>query len=43
MVGDYISVSVAGGRPIPVLSIAAEPEGGELRQAVFAATRFTTP
>jgi RTX calcium-binding nonapeptide repeat (4 copies) len=39
MLGDYISISYVGGRPVPVLSLAAEPETGEFRQAVFAATR----
>lgn len=40
MLGDYISTSFVGGRPVPVLSIAAEPEAGELRQAIFAVTRI---
>jgi hypothetical protein len=39
MLADYISVSFVGGRPVPILSLAGEPEAGELRQAVFAATR----
>ena len=39
MLADYISVSFVGGRPIPVLALAAEPVAGELRQAIFAATR----
>jgi RTX calcium-binding nonapeptide repeat (4 copies) len=39
MLADYISVSFVGGRPIPVLSLAAEPEAGEFRQAIFATTR----
>ena len=39
MLGDYISISFVGGRPVPVLSLAAEPESGEFRQAIFATTR----
>ena len=39
MLGDYISISFVGGRPVPVLALAAEPEVGEFRQAVFATTR----
>jgi RTX calcium-binding nonapeptide repeat (4 copies) len=39
MLGDYISISFVGGRPVPVLSLAAEPEAGAFRQAVYAATR----
>lgn len=39
MLADYISVSYVGGRPIPVLSLAAEPVAGEFRQAIFATTR----
>jgi hypothetical protein len=41
MLADYISVSYVGGRPVPVLSLAAEPEGGfdsSFRQAIFAGT-----
>ncbi len=38
MLADYISVSWAGGRPIPVFALASEPPGeGEFRQAIFAA------
>jgi hypothetical protein len=40
MTGDYISTSFVGGRPVPVFSLATEPEAGELRQAIFAATRL---
>ena len=36
MVGDYVSVSWAGGRPIAVISLAGEP-GFTLAQAIFAA------
>jgi BNR repeat-like domain/RTX calcium-binding nonapeptide repeat (4 copies) len=39
MFGDYISTSFVGGRPVPVLSLADAPFGGELRQAIFASTR----
>jgi hypothetical protein len=39
MLGDYISASFVGGRPVPVLSLADAPVGGELRQAIFASTR----
>ena len=41
MLADYISVSYVEGRPVPVLSLAAEPEGGfgsSFRQAIFAGT-----
>jgi hypothetical protein len=37
--GDYISASYAGGRPVPVFPIASQPASGELRQAIFAGTR----
>jgi len=36
MVGDYISVSWAGGRPVPVLALATAPESKTLREAIFA-------
>jgi hypothetical protein len=37
MVGDYISTSYAGGRAIPVVSLAVEPTDPEtFRQAIFA-------
>jgi hypothetical protein len=39
MLADYMSVSFVGGRPVPVLSLATEPEGDELRQSIFATTR----
>jgi hypothetical protein len=39
MLGDYISTSFVGGRPVPVLSLADAPVEGELRQAIFASTR----
>ena len=42
MVGDYISTSWTGGRPVPVFSLGSAPEAGELRQAIFATTRSTS-
>jgi hypothetical protein len=36
MVGDYISVSWAAGKPIPVLALATQPESQTLREAIFA-------
>ena len=39
MLADYVSVSYVGGRPVPVLSLATEPEAGELRQSIYATTR----
>jgi hypothetical protein len=36
-VGDYVSVSFAGGAPVAVFSLAGAPAGVEFRQAVFAA------
>ncbi len=39
MVGDYISTSWAGGRPVPVFSLASEPGGFDLlHQSIFATT-----
>ena len=40
MLGDYISTSYVGGRPMPVISLADEPQGDEFRQAIFATTRL---
>jgi hypothetical protein len=40
MLADYISVSYVGGRPVPVVSLATEPVGGELRQSIYATTRL---
>jgi hypothetical protein len=40
MVGDYVSASWAGGRPVAVYSLATEPQNGVLRQAIFATTRI---
>lgn len=37
MVGDYISTSWAGGRPVGVFSLATSPTGGRFRQSIFAA------
>jgi len=34
--GDYISTSWAGGRPVPIYSLAVEPFGRKLRQAIMA-------
>ncbi len=39
MLGDYFSVSWVGGRAVPVFSLAMEPAGGLLRQAIFATVR----
>jgi hypothetical protein len=39
-VGDYVSTSWVGGRPIPVVVLAGPPVNDELRQSVFAATRM---
>ena len=36
MLGDYISVHYAGGRPLVVWVLASEPVGSKLRQAVYA-------
>jgi Ca2+-binding RTX toxin-like protein len=36
MLGDYISVHFAGGRPLVVWVLASEPVGSSLRQAVYA-------
>jgi hypothetical protein len=37
MTGDYISTSFVNGRPVPVFSVAAEPQfDGTFRQAIFA-------
>ena len=36
MVGDYISTSFAGGRPVPVLALAGAPSGGRFNEAIFA-------
>jgi RTX calcium-binding nonapeptide repeat (4 copies) len=39
MLGDYVSLSWAGGRAIPVFALAAPRVGGRFRQAIFATTR----
>jgi hypothetical protein len=36
MLGDYISVDYAGGRPLVVWVLANEPVGSSFRQAVYA-------
>jgi hypothetical protein len=38
MLGDYISTSWVGTRPIPVFSLASPPVRGSYRQQIFAAT-----
>jgi hypothetical protein len=40
MLGDYISASYAGGRPIPVFALASQPVGETFRQSIYAATRL---
>jgi hypothetical protein len=40
MLADYVSVSYVEGRPVPVLSLATEPELGELRQSIYATTKL---
>jgi hypothetical protein len=36
MVGDYVSVSFADGKPVPVLALATAPQSETLREAIFA-------
>jgi hemolysin type calcium-binding protein len=43
MLGDYVAVPFLRGRPLPVFSLASEPVGGSLRQAIFATTRVVAP
>jgi hypothetical protein len=38
MVGDYFSTSFAGGRVVPVFTLATSPLKGRLREAIFAAS-----
>jgi hypothetical protein len=40
MLGDYVSVSWTGGRPIPVWSLASAPTGAAFRQSIVATTRL---
>ena len=40
MLGDYVSVSWARGRPVPVWSLASGPTVAEFRQSIFATTRL---
>jgi hypothetical protein len=40
MLGDYVSTSYVRGRPVPVFALAAEPFGGQLREAIYASTRI---
>ncbi len=37
--GDYMSLSWIGGRPVPVFAVARAPVAGELRQAMYAGIR----
>ena len=37
MVGDYVSVSWTGGRPLAAVALATVPSGGFFREAIFAA------
>jgi BNR repeat-like domain/RTX calcium-binding nonapeptide repeat (4 copies) len=39
MLGDYETVSFAGGRAVPIFSMAVAPVRGHLRQAIYALTR----
>jgi len=34
--GDYLSTSYVGGRPVPVFALAVAPWGGKLREAIMA-------
>jgi hypothetical protein len=34
--GDYLSTSFVGGRPVPVFALAVAPWGGKLREAIMA-------
>jgi hypothetical protein len=38
--GDYVSTSFVGGRPVPVFSLAGRPVRGEFRQAIVATTKL---
>jgi hypothetical protein len=38
MVGDYFSTSFAGGRVVPVFTLATSPLNGRFREAIFAAS-----
>jgi hypothetical protein len=42
MVGDYISTSFVGLRPVPVLALANAPSGGRFNEAIFA-SRLPAP
>lgn len=39
MLGDYVSTSFVGGRPLPVLALARPRAGGKLREATFVTRR----
>jgi hypothetical protein len=36
MLGDYVATAFVNGRAVPVFALAAEPQSGSLRQAIFA-------
>ncbi len=38
MLGDYFSTSFAGGRFVPVFTLASAPRNGRFQEAVFAAS-----
>jgi hypothetical protein len=38
MVGDYVSISWTGGRPVALLALATSPQSDTLREAIFAVT-----
>jgi hypothetical protein len=40
MLGDYVSASWSGGRPLAVFSLASRPVGGAFRQAITVTTRL---
>jgi hypothetical protein len=40
MLGDYIATSYVRGKPIPVFTLALDPLGDRLREAIYAATRI---
>ncbi len=39
MLGDYFSITLAGGRAVPVFALASPPQAGRFRQAIVASTR----
>jgi hypothetical protein len=40
MLADYVSITLAGGRPVPVFALASPPQGRRFRQAIAATTRI---